>query len=92
MIGALLRRLAHSLGGAAAPNTPEVVAAPMMHRLVDPDNPVSINVIAIRNGFLAAYRVYNPNGPDRIDATFAPSAEELGPLLVAMLAAQRITK
>ena len=92
MIGALRARFAHPLGAAAKRNTPEVVAAPLMHRLADPDNPASINVISIRNGFLAAYRVYNPNGPDSIEATFASSAEELGPLIVAMLAAQRITK
>jgi hypothetical protein len=46
----------------------------------------------VRNGFLLCRRTYNPNGPDKVDAIYAATAEELGPLIIAELAMVRLTK
>ncbi len=54
------------------------------------DNPKTLTVTPIRNGFLVMGRNYNPNGPDKIDATFAATAEELTTVLIADLVAARI--
>ena len=51
-----------------------------------------LTVLPIRNGFLICTRTFNPNGPDRVDALHVGDAEELGPLLVAELAAARLKK
>jgi hypothetical protein len=56
------------------------------------DNPATHVVTPIRNGFLISTRAYNPNGPDKVDAVYAASADELGPVLVAEMAARRLTK
>jgi hypothetical protein len=63
-----------------------------LHMLSSADNSVAHVVTPIRNGFLVSTRAYNPNGPDKIDAVYAASADELGPLLVAEMAARRLTK
>jgi len=63
-----------------------------LHRIADPDNMSAVSVVAIQNGFLVCRRLYNPNGPDTVTANYVATAEELGPTLVAVLAAQRITK
>jgi hypothetical protein len=52
----------------------------------------TLTVVAIRNGFLVTRRVYNPNGPDRIEATYAANADDLGPQIIAELAQLRLTK
>jgi hypothetical protein len=46
----------------------------------------------VRNGFLICRRTYNPNGPDKVDAVYAATIEDLGPLIVAELATVRLTK
>lgn len=51
-----------------------------------------LTVLPIRNGFLICTRSFNPNGPDRVDALYSGNVEELGPLLVAELAAARLKK
>lgn len=51
-----------------------------------------LTVLPIRNGFLICARTFNPNGPDKIDAVYTASADELGPLLVAEMATRRLTK
>jgi hypothetical protein len=63
-----------------------------LHMLSSSDNPATHVVTPIRNGFLVSTRSYNPNGPDKVDAVYAASADELGPLLVAEMAARRLTK
>jgi hypothetical protein len=63
-----------------------------LQMLTSTDNPATHVVTPIRNGFLVGTRAYNPNGPDKIDAVYAASADELGPLLVAEMAARRLTK
>lgn len=63
-----------------------------LHMLSSADNPATHVVTPIRNGFLVTTRAYNPNGPDKVDAVYAASADELGPLLVAEMAARRLTK
>ena len=52
----------------------------------------ALTVVAIRNGFLITRRTYNPNGPDRIEATYAANADDLGPQIIAELAQMRLTK
>ena len=64
----------------------------ILQMLTSMDNPATHVVTPIRNGFLVGTRAYNPNGPDRIDAVYAASADELGPVLVAEMAARRLTK
>jgi hypothetical protein len=63
-----------------------------LHMLSSAENPATHVVTPIRNGFLVSTRSYNPNGPDKVDAVYAASADELGPLLVAEMAARRLTK
>lgn len=63
-----------------------------LHMLSSADNPATHVVTPIRNGFLVSTRAYNPNGPDKVDAVYAASADELGPLLVAEMAARRLIK
>jgi hypothetical protein len=63
-----------------------------LHMLSSADNPATHVVTPIRNGFLVTTRAYNPNGPDKVDAVYAASADELGPLLVAEMATRRLTK
>lgn len=63
-----------------------------LHYVSDQDNPASISVIPIQNGFLLTRRKYNPNGPDAVTATFIATPDELGPALVADLAAARLSK
>lgn len=56
------------------------------------ENPKSLTVVQVRNGFLICHRIYNPNGPDSVDAIFAPDASSLGPMLIAELSALRLKK
>lgn len=63
-----------------------------LQMLTSMDNPATHVVTPIRNGFLVSTRAFNPNGPDKIDAVYAASADELGPVLVAEMAARRLTK
>ena len=65
---------------------------PMLLQMSSPDNPSACSVVAVRNGFLLCRRIYNQNGPDRVDAVYAATAEDLGPLIVAELAMVRLTK
>jgi hypothetical protein len=88
----LLRRMMHRIGS----NTGAIAEVPRRSHLLDAmaeeGSPGSLTVLAIRNGFLIARRTYNPSGPDRIDATFAANAEDLGPQIIAELAQLRLTK
>lgn len=91
----LFRRLFNTAGtGSVGVDSvaPRADANSLIGELAHPGHNQSFNVAPIRNGFLLLRRTYNPNGPDRIDAVYAASAEEIGPLLVAELAASRITK
>lgn len=63
-----------------------------LQMLTNFENMSALIVVPIRNGFLVSTRTYNPNGPDKVDAVFAASADELGPLLVAEMATRRLTK
>lgn len=54
--------------------------------------PATLTVLPIRNGFLICRRIYNSTGPDEVLALFVATAEELGPLLVAEMAAMRLKK
>ncbi len=56
------------------------------------ENPKAMVVVPVKNGFLICNRVYNPNGPDPIEATYAPDAAALGPLLIAEMTAMRLKK
>jgi hypothetical protein len=60
--------------------------------LVQDDANRAVSVTVIRNGFLLIRRTFNPNGPDKIDALYAATAEDLGPTLVAEMAAIRLIK
>ena len=64
----------------------------MLDAMTEEGSPGSLTVVAIRNGFLVTRRVYNPNGPDRIEATFAATADDLGSQIIAELAQLRLTK
>ena len=64
----------------------------MLHMLTSVDNSAAHVVTPIRNGFLVSTRTFNPNGPDKVDAVYAASADDLGPLLVAEMATRRLTK
>ena len=72
------------------------VAAPrrshMLDAITEEGAVGALTVVAIRNGFLVTRRVYNPNGPDRIEATYAATADDLGPQIIAELAQLRLTK
>ena len=54
------------------------------------ENPKTLTVTPIRNGFLVMGRRYNPSGPDSVDATFAATVEDLTTVLIADLVAARI--
>ena len=56
------------------------------------ENPKSLVVVPVKNGFLICNRIYNPNGPDLIEAIFAPDADALGPMLIAEMTAMRLKK
>lgn len=56
------------------------------------ENPKSLVVVPVKNGFLICNRIYNPNGPDNIEAIFAPDADALGPMLIAEMSAVRLKK
>lgn len=56
------------------------------------ENPKSLVVVPVKNGFLICNRIYNPNGPDNIEAVFAPDADALGPMLIAEMTAMRLKK
>jgi hypothetical protein len=58
--------------------------------MASPDNPDTLTVIPINNGFLVAARKYNPAGADKVDATFAPDAQALSDTLVSLLAQQKL--
>ena len=64
----------------------------LLDHIADYSNPAAVSVVPVRNGFLICRRVYNPNGPDRVDAVYAATIEDLGPLIVAELATVRLTK
>lgn len=64
----------------------------LLHQMADYTNPTAVSIIPVRNGFLICRRIYNPNGPDRVDAAYAATVEDLGPLIVAELATVRLTK
>jgi len=64
----------------------------VLQMLSSADNLMTHAVTPIRNGFLISTRTFNPNGPDKVDAVYAASADELGPVLVAEMAARRLTK
>jgi len=64
----------------------------MLDAMTEEGSPGSLTVVAIRNGFLITRRTYNPNGPDRIEATYAANADDLGPQIIAELAQLRLTK
>ena len=91
----LLRRI---LQGAAPGSNGKDAVMPMPKRshmldaMTEEGSPGSLTVVAIRNGFLVTRRVYNPNGPDRIEATYAANADDLGTQIIAELALLRLTK
>jgi hypothetical protein len=64
----------------------------LLSMLASTEQAHNINIVPIGNGFLLCRRVYNTQGPDKITATYAKGAEELGPMLIAELATARITK
>jgi hypothetical protein len=61
-----------------------------LHLLAAQENPAALSVIPIRNGFLVCSRVYNPNGPDRVEAIFASEVVELSDRLIAEMTARRL--
>lgn len=64
----------------------------MLGVLASEEHSGTVMVAPIRNGFLVCRRTYNPQGPDRISAQFASDADTLASLLVAEMAAARLTK
>ena len=86
-----LSRLFGSAASQGGPVAAHSRASPL-HYMVDYENPAAVSVIPIQNGFLLARRRYNPNGPDAVTATFVATADEIGPALVADLAAARLSK
>ena len=54
------------------------------------DNSATLTVVPIRNGFLLCNTNYNPNGPDKVEATFASGVSELHDALVVQLTAARL--
>jgi hypothetical protein len=79
-------------GRSGVPVAEAAPQASLLHHLSAYDNANVLSVIPITNGFLICRRVYNPQGPDMIEATYSQTAEDLGPQLVAKMAATRITK
>lgn len=64
----------------------------LLDMLASTEQTQNINVVPVSNGFLLCRRVWNPNGPDKLTATYAAGAEDLGPMLIAELATARLTK
>lgn len=64
----------------------------LLDMLASTEQTQNINIVPVANGFLLCRRVWNPNGPDKLTATYAANAEDLGPMLVAELATARLTK
>ncbi len=87
-----LRRMLQGVSSGAG----SIAEAPRRSHLLDSmseeGSPGSLTVIPIRNGFLVTRRTYNPQGPDRIDATYAADANDLGAQIIAELAQMRLTK
>jgi hypothetical protein len=54
------------------------------------DNPSTLTVTSIENGFLVISRKFNPSGPDVITATFAGDLESLNSVLTSRLAHARL--
>jgi hypothetical protein len=82
--GAILRWLRrYYLGVESSPVSP-------LYHMADMDNPQSIFVAEIENGFLLVNRKYNPNKPDTITAMYAKDPEELSQILTNRLVAARI--
>lgn len=82
----------HPGGGLASARLgKEIGSVPLLH-MANPENPQALSVVTIRNGFLICSRTYNHNVPDKVEAIFVDTADNLGPMLVAEMAAMRITK
>lgn len=64
----------------------------LLDMLASSEQTQNINIVPVSNGFLLCRRTWNPNGPDKLTATYAAGAEELGPMLIAELATARLTK
>ena len=64
----------------------------LLDMLASTEQTQSINIVPVANGFLLCRRAWNPNGPDKLTATYAAGAEDLGPMLIAELATARLTK
>jgi len=91
-----LRKVAHRwlnpMPVGSNPVASDQYPVPMLLQMSSPDNPSACSVVAVRNGFLLCRRTYNQNGPDKVDAVYAATAEDLGPLIIAELAMVRLTK
>jgi len=87
-----LRRILQGVSSGAAPIAEAPRRSHLLDAMAEEGSPGSLTVLAIRNGFLITRRTYNPSGPDRIDATFAANADDLGPQIIAELAQLRLTK
>jgi hypothetical protein len=92
----LRKRVLHWLHGpvvlGSAPEKARDDGATLLSIMSHTESPNTVTALPIRNGFLICRRVYNPNGPDKVEATFAASAEEIGPLLIAEMAVTRLNK
>lgn len=64
----------------------------LLNMLSHTESPNTVTAVPISNGFLVCRRAYNANGPDKVTAVFAATAEEIGPLLIAEMAVMRFTK
>lgn len=76
----------------AEPVSGEGSANQVLNMLSHWENKQNLSVVPINNGFLICTRVYNPNGPDYIEATHVADVETLGTTIVAQLAAMRLKK
>ena len=88
----LLRRMIRGAGSSIGVVAEAPRRSHMLDAMTEEGSPGSLTVVAIRNGFLITRRTYNPNGPDRIEATYAANADDLGPQIIAELAQMRLTK
>lgn len=91
----LRNRLLRWLGlysGAEAPSLVKHNEVTPLPQIGSWENPKSLVVVPVKNGFLICNRIYNPNGPDNIEAIFAPDADALGPMLIAEMTAMRLKK
>jgi hypothetical protein len=70
----------------------QVATGQHLAALNDPDNPKTVSVCRIENGFLLTVRSYNPNGPDHVLAHYAADITELSAILITKLTQQRLTK